>query len=101
MYKRLLRLYPRGHRAIFAAEMSAVYENAAAEHRRRGRMAYLRFALAEWIGLVLGAGEDWLAKFTSSSYMAGLYLPVKMRPPNKTREQWWRARARVPEEPKC
>ena len=53
----LLRLYPKSHRELLGEEMSAVFEEAAREYRVQGWRAYTRFAVAEWIGLVLGAAR--------------------------------------------
>jgi hypothetical protein len=61
-YDTLLRLYPPEHRASFAAEMLAVFEEAAGEHYAYGRLARIRFAVAELIGLVIGAGVEWVEK---------------------------------------
>ncbi|HJT88845.1 MAG TPA: hypothetical protein VJ732_13340 [Bryobacteraceae bacterium] len=62
LYKALLRLYPKDLRAAFSAEMIEVFEQAAAEHRSRGRACYLRFAAKECAGLVGGAAFEWTAR---------------------------------------
>jgi hypothetical protein len=81
-YRALLRLYPRDHRKWFGAEMQSVFEEAAREHRGRGRAAYLRFALAECSGLVIGSGIAWAAKLSGRAYVHNLSLsrPVTITP---------------------
>jgi len=78
VYKFLLRLYPSSVRAAFAAEMAAVFEQAAAERRAQGRLPYFRFLAAEAIGLVLGAGG---ARLPARQPESSLDLR-KMRPPD-------------------
>jgi hypothetical protein len=68
-YRALVRLYPRDHRTSFGSEMQSVFEEAAREHRSRGRVAYLRFALAEYAGLVAGAGTAWAVKLAGTGYV--------------------------------
>ncbi|MGI9071007.1 MAG: hypothetical protein ACR2JB_06705 [Bryobacteraceae bacterium] len=64
IYGALLRLYPAAERKLFAAEMLTVFEEAAEEQRERGWTTFVRFALAELIGLVRGAAAEWIGKFT-------------------------------------
>lgn len=94
VYANLLRLYPYDHRAFFAAEMLTAFEEAAQEQRARGRAAFLRFALAELLGLLRGAGSEWIAKLTCDPAIRGRCLPDvrMMRPPGVTRESWFAAR---------
>jgi hypothetical protein len=82
-YEILLRLYPRDYRAMFAPEMSSAFEEASAERQCRGWGVYACFALAELIGLIMGAGIEWLAKLTTDSSVRGRSLPDRllMRPP--------------------
>ena len=65
IYGALLRLYPRDHRTLFAAEMLTVFEKAAEERQGRGWAVFIRFSLAEVIGLLTGAGAQWIARLTS------------------------------------
>ncbi len=44
IYRLLLKLYPAKHRSSFGKEMLSVFEQASADHRQRGRAAWLRFA---------------------------------------------------------
>ena len=60
-YGLLMRLYPRHHRAIFEKEMTAVFKEAAQEYRERGRVEFIRFALAEIAGAVMGAYAQWIS----------------------------------------
>jgi len=73
-YAALLRLYPRDHRALFAAEMLTVFEEAAEDLRGHGRAVFVRFALAELIGLVTGAGAAWIAKLTGAGHFSNSYI---------------------------
>jgi len=57
----LLRLYPKAYRETFAAEMEAVFDQAAEERRRHGRLAFTGFLVAEWFGALRGAGAAWFA----------------------------------------
>jgi len=43
LYQLLLQLYPARIRSEFAGEMIEVFDEAAAEERRRGPIAYVRF----------------------------------------------------------
>ncbi|MGO9263005.1 MAG: hypothetical protein ACLQU1_43015 [Bryobacteraceae bacterium] len=90
-YRSLLRLYPEDYRARFAAEMLAAFERAAEERRRQGGPAFIRFVLAEWIGLAAGAGAEWMAKLTTDRSVRGRCLPDirMMRPPDIPRELWF------------
>lgn len=74
-YRTLLRLYPRDHRDVFAAEMLVVFEQALEECRAGGWAVFLRFALAELFGLLIGAGAEWTAKFTRSADRAARTVP--------------------------
>jgi len=56
----LLRLYPDKHRAEYADEMRHVIEQAAEEERQRGFVPYVRFLIAEAIGLLGGSAGQWL-----------------------------------------
>ncbi len=60
-YGLLLKLYPKDHRVLFEAEMMAVFDQAAEEHRRRGWFSFLRFAVAEVAGLIEDFGVQWLS----------------------------------------
>jgi hypothetical protein len=83
VYELLLRLYPPEYRALFAREMLAVFQEAAEE--RRGS-AFLALILAEWIGLAIGAAAEWIAKFTSTSYMKVSADPAQSALPDEVRE---------------
>ncbi len=88
-YRTLLRLYPHDYRAMFAAEMRNAFERAAEEHRRRP--AWVRFLLGEFAGLLIGAGAEWIAKWTTDASVRGRRLPDlrMMRPPGVPRELWF------------
>lgn len=80
-YGILLRLYPHDFRARFAAEMLITFERAAEE----------RGLVAELIGLIIGAGREWIAKLTTDRSVRGRCLPDlrMMRPPGVPREVWF------------
>jgi len=82
-YEILLRLYPRDYRARFSAEMTSAFEEAAAEHRQRGRGASVRFVAKELAGLLAGAAVEWMAKSVTDDTVRGRNLPdrQRMRPP--------------------
>jgi hypothetical protein len=90
-YQSLFRLYPADYRAMFAVEMLHGFESAAHEHRQQGRMAFLRFLLAESMGLIGGAVAEWFAKLTTDRSVRGRRLPDlrMMRPPSVPQELWF------------
>lgn len=53
-----LALYPADFRAQFGAEMLAVFEQAVAQRRSRGRIYVLLFFVREMLGLVAGAARE-------------------------------------------
>jgi hypothetical protein len=73
-YSTLLRLYPRDYRALFAAEMLTAFEEADRERRPSGAAVKIRFAVAELLGLVLGAWAEWTAKIAYSVYHTNSYV---------------------------
>jgi len=96
-YDILLRLYPADYRALFAAEMSATFEEAARERRGHGWAVFARFTFAELAGLLIGAGAEWGAKFTpvarlsnNSPSAAAYMLLQKMRPPAVGRDSFYK-----------
>jgi|HubBroStandDraft_6_1064221.scaffolds.fasta_scaffold65832_4 hypothetical protein len=95
IYKALLRLYPSDCRGWCGPEMLDAFERAAQEHRARGLAAFVRFGLVELSGLLVEAGAAWIAKFTSSRYMRGFWIPTTMRRPGQSREDWCPPGARV------
>src|SRR5690242_1672641 len=95
LYKILLRLYPRDCRAWCAREMQDAFEKAAAERHAQGLAELVRFGFAELSGLLVEAGAAWIAKFTSSRYMRGFWIPTTMRRPGQSPENWCPPGARV------
>jgi hypothetical protein len=57
-FRILLRLYPREHRIIFAAEMLDVFSQTAAESKARGWRMYAYFIVSESGGLLRGAWNE-------------------------------------------
>ena len=57
----LIRLYPKQFREEFAGEMVATYDEAATEHRSRGKFAYRLFTVRELAGLTVGLIIEWAA----------------------------------------
>ncbi len=69
VFRVLLYLYPQRHRELLGAEMQAVFEQGAQEHRLLGPCQYLRFVLLEVGGLVLHAAIAQFANATHRSYL--------------------------------
>jgi hypothetical protein len=86
-----LRLYPRDFRASFTAEMLTAFDRGADDRRAHGRSAYIRFALIELIGVMMGAGAEWFAKLTTDRSLRGRSLPdrLMMRPPGVPWEAYY------------
>ncbi len=62
IYLALLRLYPSSYRANFGAEMLEAFEKAAGDARALGTAVLMRFVLAEYAGLAMGACAEWMSK---------------------------------------
>lgn len=81
-YQLFLLLYPKEHRARFAEEMTGVFEEARNQRRYQGRASYVRFFLAEVIGLVAGAVGAWFGRKpafeTSAASSAQNSLPPEL-----------------------
>jgi hypothetical protein len=90
-YRTVLGLYPYDYRALFAREMLHAFEEAVEEHRRQHERAFIGFLLREFSGLLVGAGAEWIAKFTTNSSIRGYRLPdLRMiRPLGVPREVWF------------
>ena len=71
-WRTLLRLYPPAHRELFAAEMEAVFDQAAEERRMAGWLAFAGLLIAELYGLLMGAGGAWLAESRRGPLAVGL-----------------------------
>jgi hypothetical protein len=85
VFRVLLYLYPQRHRELLGAEMQAIFEQGAQEHRLLGPSQYLRFVLLEMGGLVLHAaiaqlanalptGITWKARSTAPWLHHRIYL---------------------------
>jgi hypothetical protein len=82
VFRALLYLYPQRHRELLGAEMQAVFEQGAQEHRLLGPSQYLRFVLLELGGLLLHAaiaqmlptGVTWKTRSTAPWPHHRIYL---------------------------
>lgn len=83
-YRTLLQLYPADYRAMFAAEMARAFDRGVEERRN---------CAAELIGVIAGAGAEWIAKWTTDASVRGRSLPDlrMMRPPGIPKELWFRS----------
>jgi hypothetical protein len=85
IYRAILQLYPPEYRALFAAEMTQTFDQAALYHRKRGPGAFPRFAATELTGLLSGLATEWVARWTAQGrYMSSSLEPVNDSnlPPN-------------------
>jgi hypothetical protein len=57
VYRWLLGMYPRDYADQFGAEMSSVFEQAAAEQWKKGLLPFARFVFCELAGLAAGAQD--------------------------------------------
>jgi hypothetical protein len=91
VFQALLRLYPWDYATAFSADMTTAFDEACQEQRRRGRWPFILFATSEFVGLMLGAGNEWLAKLTTEESVRGRYLPDlrMMRPAGVSQELWF------------
>ncbi len=91
VYEVLAGLYPYDYRARFGAEMRKTFQKAEAAERAKGRATVLRFLGRELAGLLLGAGGEWIAKWTTDCWVRGRSLPDvrMMRPAGMPREIWF------------
>ena len=71
VYRTLLWLYPKDYRTLFADEMLDVFGKKAEERGGRGRLALARFVQSELIGLMFGAGAEWIARLTAENSSRG------------------------------
>ena len=71
--------------------MLTALESSARDSRARGPSAYIRFALKELIGVVMGACAEWIAKLTTDGSLRGRSLPdrLMMRPPGVPWEAYY------------
>jgi hypothetical protein len=94
VFRVLLYLYPRRHRELLGAEMQAVFEQGAREHRLLGPFQYVRFVLLEVGGLVLHAA---IAQFANATHRGYLESQVhgNLAPPQDLPEEVIEAQNRV------
>ena len=91
VFRVLLYLYPQRHRELLGAEMQAVFEQGAQQHRLLGPSQYLRFVLLEVGGLVLHAAIAQFANATHRGYLEsqvhGALAPSQERRNDMTTKQ--------------
>jgi hypothetical protein len=94
VFRVLLYLYPRRHRELLGAEMQAVFEQGAQEHRLLGPPRYLCFVLLEVGGLVLHAA---IAQFANATHRGHLENQVHdaLAPPQDLPDEVIEAQNRV------
>jgi hypothetical protein len=63
LYRRIIALYPRLYRDLFASEMQAIFTALAAEAARRGPLTLAGLCLREIDGLLVGVVREQLAAF--------------------------------------
>jgi hypothetical protein len=63
LYRRIMALYPRPYRDLFALEMQAIFTALATEAACRGLLALTRLYLKEFGGLLVGVVCEQLAAF--------------------------------------
>lgn len=91
IYRWLLALFPQDYRNCFENEMLATFDQACAERRALGAVAFGRFVCAELAGLAISAPFEWMAKLTTSSWIRARSVPDlrMMRPAGVPREVWF------------
>jgi hypothetical protein len=94
VFRGLLYLYPQRHRELLGAEMQAVFEQSAQEHRLLGPVPYLRFVLLEVGGLVLQAAIAQFANATHRRYLEN-HLNGDLVPPQDLPDEVVEAQNRV------
>ena len=62
IYRAILRLYPAEYRAVFASEMVATFDQAAADSGKRGILHFVLFATCEFAGLLKGLFTERMAR---------------------------------------
>jgi hypothetical protein len=93
MYRAMLRLYPYDYEVRFAAEMLSDFEERLGDHRHRSKPTFVFFLATEFLGVIIGAGVEWMAKLTTDSTVRGRCLPDvrMMRPPGISKAAWFSA----------
>ena len=83
LYRAIVAMYPEKYRDLFAAEMQTTYNEAAANAKRKGAMAHVRFVVREWVGAALGLLQERLASWTGGdSYMAESLTEIETAEPS-------------------
>ena len=91
VYETLLQLYPHDYRALFAVDMLRTFEQATVERGSQSRLGLQHFLVREFLGVLIGAGGEWIAKVTTDRWVRGRCMPDlrMMRPPGVPRELWF------------
>lgn len=96
VFRALIHLYPQRHREVLGAEMLAVFEQSAQEHRLLGPVAYMRFVLVELCNLVLHAASAQFASVMHKGYLENqVPLRVTLPPPEDLPAEVLQAQDRV------
>jgi hypothetical protein len=96
VFRSLLHLYPQRHREVLGAEMQAVFEQSAQEHRLLGPIAYMRFVLVELGKLVLHAAVAQSANVMHKGYLENrMPLRSTLPPPEDLPAEVLQAQNRV------
>lgn len=78
VYRLLLRMYPRDYAEQFGVEMTSVFEQAAVEHWKKGRLAFVRFVFRELTGLAARAREARKAAFLVGDLAVDFSVPPEL-----------------------
>jgi hypothetical protein len=78
VYRWLLRMYPRDYADQFGAEMTSVFEEAAAEQWRKGLLPFVRFVFWELAGLAAGAQDAHKAPLLERELAVDFSVPPEL-----------------------
>ena len=86
----MVGLYPRDFRARFGREMSDAFRATLSVARQESWLTLTCVALVESGSLFIGAGREWIAKFSSDPLRRARSFPdcSRMRPVGITRKEW-------------
>jgi hypothetical protein len=82
----LLGLYPVEYRMVFGPEIVDTLQQGAMDARRRGALAFTRFAAAELTGLLRGAVAEWSTKWSAGRDYLSFVAAEQQSPPTEVHE---------------